>query len=79
MCIRDRLSTAVLFHHIGRGIVVEDSIKKYIENTSICRRDFLFQDFDNYEHVDFGTKCSCCDICMPNCECEECILVKCNC
>ena len=71
------LSTAVLFHHIGRRIIVDECMKRYLENTNTCRRDFLFQDFDNYVHVDFGTKCSCCDICILECDCEDCIITKC--
>ena len=71
------LSTAVLFHHIGRRIIVDECMKRYLENTNTCRRDFLFQDFDNYVHVDFATKCSCCDICILECDCEDCIIAKC--
>lgn len=67
------LSTATLFHHIGRRVAIDDCMKSYIENTSVCRRDFLFQDFDKYKHSDFGTKCSCCDICTLKCECDNCV------
>ena len=66
------LSTATLYHHIGRKLSVDDCIKNYTCNTSVCRRDFLFQDFDEYQHCDFGTKCSCCDICMLKCDCDQC-------
>ena len=69
------LSEAIMFHHIGRRLEMEKEIKLYVQNISTCRRDFLFQDFDNYEHVDFGTKCSCCDICTLECDCEKCVSV----
>ena len=62
------LSTATLFHHIGRRLSMDDCIKSYTNNTNICRRDFLFQDFEEYQHSNFGTKCSCCDICISKCD-----------
>lgn len=67
------LSTVTMLHHIGRSLSVDECIKSCIENTTVCRRDFLFHDFDEYNHSDFGTKCSCCDICMTMCECENCV------
>lgn len=74
---RDGLpSSAILFHHIGRRITMESCIREYTENTSVCRRDFLFKDFDNYEHLDLGTKCSCCDICTVTCNCEKMCMLK---
>ena len=51
----------------------ERSMVKYQQNTSVCRRDMLFQDTDNYEHVDLGTKCLYCDICARNCACRSCV------
>ena len=44
----------------------------YQENTSICRRDLLFQEIDNYHHTDLGFKCLCCDICAKLCTCGSC-------
>ena len=49
----------------------DKSMKKYQSNQIICRRDFLYNDMDNYLHEDNG-KCLCCDICAKTCECGLC-------
>ena len=51
----------------------ERSMVNYQQNISICRRDLLFKDTDNYEHIDLGTKCMCCDLCAPKCACKSCV------
>ena len=50
----------------------DKNIRNYQKNDSIYRRDFLFQDMDNYKHVDMGSKCVCCDICFKTCACGLC-------
>ena len=60
------LFTKERLHHI------DDSIKEYQANTDRCRRDFLFQDMDEYYHLDMGSKCLCCDICAQSCKCGHC-------
>lgn len=50
----------------------DKAILKYQRNTEIFRRDYLFQDTDNYKHTDFGTKCMCCDVCAKMCVCGKC-------
>ena len=40
------------------------------EETSYFRT--LFQDMDEYHHVDMGSKCLCCDICMRSCKYGSC-------
>ena len=70
---RDGLpSTAMVWHHIGSRLHMDDCIKKYIENNTMCRRDVLFSDFDGYSHSDMGKKCSCCDVCATVCNCANC-------
>ena len=70
---RDGLpSTAMVWHHIGRRLHMDDCIKKYIENNTMCRRDVLFSDFDGYSHSDMGKKCSCYDVCATVCNCANC-------
>ena len=70
---RDGLpSTALMWYHIGRRLHMDDCIRKYTENTTMCRRDVLFSDFDGYSHNDIGKKCSCCDICTSICTCANC-------
>jgi ATP-dependent DNA helicase RecQ len=53
-------------HHCNKDM------KEYRENSTTCRRDKLFEDTDNYTHLDLGTSCMCCDICAGNCICGEC-------
>ena len=53
-------------HHINKDR------KDYVNNDKLCRRDFLFQDMDHYQHVDMGSKCMCCDICANICKCGSC-------
>ena len=51
---------------------VDNDIKEYAANTTDCRRDSLFQEVEDYKHVDLGFKCLCCDICSKTCECGQC-------
>ena len=48
------------------------NMNKYQENMTLCRRDTLFADTDNYKHLDLGTLCICCDVCAVNCKCGSC-------
>jgi len=53
---------------------IEESMKRYCINKLICRRHFLFQDFDTYD-VHNNNKpmgCMCCDICAVHCCCGTC-------
>ena len=70
---RDGLpSLALLLHVKGHSHPLIDPIKEYRDNMDMCRRDFLFQDTDNYKHIDLGKKCLCCDVCMKLCKCGAC-------
>ena len=46
---------------------MDQSILDYMENDTVCYRDFLFGDMDNYKHHDLGVPCLCCDICARSC------------
>ena len=50
----------------------EKTIKEYVANTTVCRRDALFQSMENYTREHIGSKCMCCDICAQSCKCECC-------
>ena len=50
----------------------EQGMIRYQDNTNMCRRDMLFREVDNYEHIDMGVNCLCCDICALSCKCGEC-------
>ena len=51
---------------------IEKNMLNYCENDTVCRRDFLLRDFDNYVHAVIGTECMCCDVCAKKCTCNEC-------
>ena len=67
-------SLALLLTTVSKGRMchVDKTMKDYQANQHHCRRDFLFQDIDGYEHADIVTKCLCCDICMRACICGVC-------
>lgn len=50
----------------------EKSIKDYVANTTLCRRDCLFQYMDEYAHEHVGSICQCCDVCTQSCKCGCC-------
>ena len=47
-------------------------MRQYVNNKSQCRRDCLFQKFDNYRHVSPSVMCLCCDVCLKSCTCGMC-------
>ena len=53
-------------HHIDQAMA------NYASNTTICRREVLFKDFDNYVTPSFTSKCVCCDVCTKLCSCNNC-------
>ena len=60
------LCCAVLYHASRDNRSIDKMMIEYCNNTSVCRRQLLFADF---EGCDIGTccKCYCCDICMKDC------------
>jgi len=66
------LSAAILLKVSKYNRYCQKDIQKYMKNSTKCRRDILFQDTDNYIHIDMGKKCQCCDICKLHCNCESC-------
>ena len=66
-------SLAVLLRTKGGGRFTDENMKEYGANESVCRRDLLFADMDEYHHIDMGTPCLCCDVCMKSCTCGLCI------
>ena len=69
---RDGKPSLALLLVDSRNRYYNTHIKKYQENDTFCRRDMLFEDTDNYIHLDLGTSCMCCDICASNCICGDC-------
>lgn len=70
---RDGQPTLVSLLIVNRlNRLCEKSIIAYQQNRTICRRDLLFQDTDNYSRAELGPKCMCCDICATYCQCALC-------
>ncbi len=70
---RDGLpSMAVLLTNVGRTRHMEKSMSEYVTNETVCRRDILFNNFDNYSRVYSGPLCLCCDVCAKSCTCSMC-------
>ena len=63
----DHASLALLLRKSSKGRKFDKQFKDYIDNDTQCRRDTLFQDIDNYKHLDLGHRCLYCDICAKTC------------
>ena len=55
----DRLSLGTLLVVNRNNQFRTKGMITYQKNNSLCRRDLLFQDTDNYSQLDMGTKCLC--------------------
>lgn len=65
------LASLLVYRRVNH--VCDKTILNYQKNNSICRRDILFRDTDNYSHIQLETNCMCCDIiCAKFCECRSC-------
>ena len=67
-------ATAILYP-TARGMQhVNNCMKAYINNCSICRRTLLFKDFllSHNQSDSSLSPCKCCDICACNSNCNEC-------
>ncbi|XP_019854607.1 PREDICTED: uncharacterized protein LOC105313494 [Amphimedon queenslandica] len=51
---------------------MEDCMKNYCTNRSMCRRESLFQSFQSYSPLQKPIGCLCCDLCAIVCECSFC-------
>ena len=72
------LSLATLLQVKGRKQTADQSMKDYCKNEEKCRKDLLFNDMDEYSHIDMGTKCTCWDICCTSCLCGHCYITRSN-
>ena len=63
-------STAILLS--GKSRHVEDTMRKYVENTKECRRKLLYQHFIDYTYEQEPQLCMCCDVCASKCKCNSC-------
>lgn len=51
-----RASLALLLRKSSKGRKIDKQFMEYMNNDTQCRRDTLFQDIDNYKHLDLGHK-----------------------
>ena len=63
-------SEAILYYSAAR--YVNDKMRSYGTNMSICRCNLLFKDFLFHCDIVREPLCKCCDICMLICRCENC-------
>ena len=63
---------ATLLWNKSNSHYVQQSMLEYCSNSNICRRDFLFSDYDSYKSSDYRMTCSCCDLCAIVCTCTKC-------
>ena len=54
------------------GKLLGKAMTEYCTNNTECRHKFLFRQFLFYEELNVQ-KCKCCDICVPNCDCVDCL------
>jgi len=73
---RDGSPSEAILYYKKFGKFMSQSIKSYGENSSICRRKMMFQDFlfasSTDDCCDSPTLCCCCDLCSPLCNCSSC-------
>lgn len=63
---------AILYKGVGERNA-NPKVKVYLANTTICRRDLLFQEFLMFSREDMKVNCSC--VCCDICKCE----IACTC
>ena len=66
-------SYAIMMHSKKLLENCEPNVLEYVRNKSQCRRDMLFHEFENFDHSAENQGCKCCDICIKQCECSQCI------
>lgn len=66
-------ATALLLVQKGKKHV-SLPLREYCDNHSVCRREVLFQHFDQHaHHTESNLKlCMCCDVCARKCVCGNC-------
>ena len=72
-CGRDGQDCRVLMLY-GKNLMKNSSqvMINYCKNASLCRRNFLFADFEFYTPNQSLIACKCCDICARSCTCYKC-------
>ena len=71
---RDGKKANVTLYYSKRDIsfqYMEESMSSYCRNTTVCRRQVLFSDFDTLSE-ERPVGCLCCDVCFSVCTCDLC-------
>ena len=73
-CGRDgRSAFALLLFANADQQYTKKAMIEYCKNTTQCRRQLLFRDFDDANKITTpSTMCACCDICAKQCDCGRC-------
>ncbi len=71
---RDCLPSMAVMLRKAKPKHVTKTMLKYVSNDTRCRRNVLFENFDNYSHSFTGPLCMCCNVCMRSCTCGNCSL-----
>lgn len=71
------LSASLLLYGKTDRQHASESMRKYCTNTDVCRRTFIFRDFDCFSEMQRPCKsCLCCDVCRVECTCGSCSQVQ---
>lgn len=68
---RDHLPSLATLVKKNSGRYIEKAMVEY-KNSTACRRDTMFSNFDGYKRTFEGPLCLCCDVCSLSCQCLEC-------
>lgn len=75
----DLLAMVSLFWRPSDQMNTAKAMMDYCRNTDVCRRQALFQDFEDRDLMATPpTKCQCCDTCAQNCTCGQCSFILSN-
>ena len=67
------LSIATLFSTHSDRKYSSKKMTSYYQNTVFCRRQLLFEDFEDSQlKVPSSCMCMCCDVCAIKCTCDHC-------
>ena len=73
---RDGLQSRAITYYgkgdINRKFVSSQMIKYCINKERVCRRNILFEDFNDCQSIVLESLCLCCDICQEKCSCDKC-------
>ena len=73
---RDELQSCAITYYgkgdLNKKFISPQMIKYCVNKDNLCRREILFEDFDDCDDIVAEPLCLCCDICRTKCNCMEC-------